>query len=708
MPEKIVSLDTELKNVKSISASQLEKLKKLGIKTVRDLLRHFPTRYEDFSHTRKIGDLKEGERATIKGEVKRVISRRSFRKNITVTEVIVTDETSGIPLVWFNQPYIAKTLKEGTVANFAGKVFRSPKGNLSISNPSFEFAGAGNTHTAGLIAVYPETRGLRSKTLRQIIDLFFSAIKLPEDFLPEKIRKKMLLPELKIALKWIHRPRLLEQAERAQKRFSFEYLFLIQLNNLLARAKLARQKAPKIELTKKELDTMLKKLPFTLTKAQKTTLDEICADLRSSKPMNRLLQGDVGSGKTVVVALAGIAATANDYQAVFMAPTEVLAGQHFKTFRELFPHLSCGILLYTASEAKLFQGKKTLKKISKAQARALIEEGKVKIVIGTHSLIAGGSKTKPLHFPKLGLIVIDEQHRFGVEQRAALLEGRKDLIPHFLSMSATPIPRTLTLTVFGDLDLSTINELPKGRKKIITKIVDPKNRDRAYAFIRQNIHAGRQAFFIFPRIEKSSNENSENLWQSAKTVTEEFEMLSKKIFPRYRLGMLHGRMKAQEKGEVMKRFKDGEIDILVSTSVVEVGVDVANASIMVIEGAEYFGLSQLYQFRGRVGRGQHQSFCFLFTESHSDKTHERLEALVKAKNGFELAEKDLAIRGPGQFFGTKQTGLPDMAMNALSDIQLVKRAQDAAKQIVKEDPELIQYPLLKKKLVVSTKKIHLE
>ncbi|PIR88521.1 MAG: ATP-dependent DNA helicase RecG [Candidatus Harrisonbacteria bacterium CG10_big_fil_rev_8_21_14_0_10_44_23] len=712
----LVTLDTKLKDLKSVGGKYLPKLEKLGIITVRDLFWHFPNRYEDFSRVVKISQLRTGERVTIRAEVKKINVRRSFRRHMTITEVIVNDGTAGIPLVWFNQHFIAKTFKEGMWVSFAGKVFTTPKGNLSISNPKFEILreNSETTHTAGLIAVYPETRGITSKGIRHLLDLFFPIVDLPRDFIPTLILKKHNLPELSNALRWVHKPRLAEQAEQAQKRFSFEYLYLLQLNNLLLRASLAKETAPKLEFSKTELSKLLKRLPFELTGAQKQTLDEILEDIAGAKPMNRLLQGDVGSGKTVVVALASIIAAENDYQSVFMAPTEVLARQHYQTFLKMFGHLECGVGLVTASETRVFHRRGKDEKKTKAQMRKLIESGEVSIIIGTHSLIAGGSKTKPLKFPKLALAVVDEQHRFGVKQRAALLKQGSKLLPHFLSMSATPIPRTLTLTVFGDLDLSTINELPKGRKKIVSKIVDPKNRGKAYSFIRQNVEAGRQVFFIFPRIEKTelTDEQKQDkrsaMWQNVKSVKEEFDKLSRIVFPNLKLAMLHGKLKAEEKARVMNEFKEGKIDILVSTSVVEVGVDVANATVMVIEGAERFGLSQLYQFRGRVGRGEHQSFCLLFTDSHTETTHKRLEALISAKNGFELAEIDLQMRGPGEFFGNKQTGIPDMAMDALSDMQLVKKAQDAAKATLKGDPGLKENKELANKLEKMNNKIHLE
>ncbi len=718
----LITLDTKLSQIKAGTLPKFgSKLEKLGLITVRDLLWHFPTRYEDYSRISKISELKVGDTTTLRAEVKKVTVRRAWGRNMFVTEAILTDETGGITAVWFNQPYIAKSLKAGTQANFAGKILTSQKGTF-LSNPSYEVlkGTTHTTHTAGLIPVYPETRGLTSKGIRHILKTFLEILGPMEDFIPHEILEANNLPSLSLALKHIHFPRFAAQAHEAQKRFAFEYLFLLQLKNAKLRAKLAKEKAPELKVTDEKLAEMLKTLPFQLTQAQLQSLEEMRKDISKHTPMNRLLQGDVGSGKTVVAALAALIAADSGYQAVFMAPTEVLARQHYKTLTTIFSKTSVGVALITGSEARVFHEEHLEQKKSKPHLMKDIQAGTIKIIIGTHALIAKekDKKETKLSFNNLGLVIIDEQHRFGVEQRAALLRKKNNsLIPHFLSMSATPIPRTLALTVFGDLDLSTINELPKGRKAIVTKIVDPKNRPQAHQFIREQIQKGRQAFFIYPRIEVSTPETDEETpstdkrkvaWSDAKSVKVEFENLSKKVFPDLKVAMLHGKMKPKEKEQIMGEFKTGEVDILVSTSVVEVGVDVPNATIMVIEGAEHFGLSQLYQFRGRVGRGEHQSFCLLFTDSNSETTINRLNALLEAKNGFELAEKDLSLRGPGEFLGDKQTGTPDFAMNALGDSLLVKAAQDSTKLLLEKDADLKPYPLLKTKMETLTKDLHLE
>ncbi|MEK7168369.1 MAG: ATP-dependent DNA helicase RecG, partial [Patescibacteria group bacterium] len=588
------------------------------------------------------------------------------------------------------------------------------------------------------VPVYPETRGLTSKMLRFLIQPLLKSIGSLEDPLPEEILKSSNLPDLETSLQAIHFPENISEAISAKKRFAFEDLFFLQLVNFRQRLRLAKEKAYSAEIDLEEIKETLKKLPFELTHSQKKSLWEIIQDLKKPHPMNRLLQGDVGSGKTIVAVLAALSVvrpfgSAQGKQVAFMAPTEVLAQQHYNTFKKIFFDFDKGAGIITSSTTRVFYGDDLESDIKKSEIIKKIENGEIKIVFGTHSLIQ-----KYIKFSSLAFAVIDEQHRFGVRQRAELV-GRSNehgvmsnedsklktqnskLIPHFLSMSATPIPRTLSLTIFGDLDLSIIDELPKGRKEIITKIVAPADRDKAYVFIREQVKKGRQIFVICPRIEfapanETGIENDETLpidfrkrmWLEIRAVKEEYEKLSQKTFPDLRVMMLHGKMKAKEKTEIMKKFKDGEIDILVSTSVVEVGVDIPNATIMMIEGSDRFGLAQLYQFRGRVGRGEHQSFCFLFADSSSQTTRKRLHSLIEAKNGFELAEKDLAIRGPGEFLGESQTGIPDLAMKAVQNPELVKSGREAAEMILKKDPELKNYPLLKKRLDSFEKKVHLE
>lgn len=699
----MITLDTHLVNISGITPRFLLRLKKLKIQTVKDLLGHFPARYEDFSTVYQIADLQPNQTATIQGVIQDTSLRRSWRRGMTIFEAWIGDKTGSMRAVWFNQPYLSNVLRRGRMVNLAGKVIFS-ENDMYISNPAYEIITSKNfkaKHTASLVPVYPETKGLTSKGIRFLTHLVLKNLKPLKEYLPAEVLEENGLPEINKALWQIHFPQTLEESAYARKRFAFEELFLLQLYNLAAKSALAKEKAPPMQYDLEYVKSLLTSLPFELTFSQKRSLWEVLQDVAKPRPMNRLLQGDVGSGKTVIAAITALIAAKNGLQTAFMAPTEVLARQHYLTLKKLFGHCDITFGLITSREAQ------------KNKLIQAIKNGEIKIIIGTHALIQEG-----VSFHNLGLVVIDEQHRFGVQQRAALLARNKagsGRLPHFLSMSATPIPRTLAITIFGDLDLSTIDELPAGRKPVITKIVAPANRNKAYQFIREQIKKGRQAFVICPRIEPADTRinadygaDKRRLLWDVKAVKEEYEKLSKKIFPDLKVAMLHGKMESDEKKLTMERFQRNEINIIVSTSVIEVGVDVPNATIMMIEGADRFGLAQLYQFRGRVGRAEHQSFCFLFTDSSAKTTHQRLKALLEAKNGFELAEKDLEIRGPGEFLGESQTGMPDVAMRALQNIELVKAARTSAVKIINADADLKKYPLLKKKLGEFKKEIHLE
>lgn len=692
------------------------KLKKININTIGDLLRYFPFRYEDFSRIYNISEIKPNQTVTVSGRIKSLNIHRSWQRKIVVVEAEIEDKTGTLRVVWFNQPFLRYVLKVGRVFNFAGKTAIDDKGEIYLAHPIYELVNSKikheTKHTARLVSIYSETEGLTSKIFRNLIQKALEHLRPIPEFIPLDILSKYGFPEIQKAFYQIHFPNNLKEADISRKRFAFEEIFLLQIYNFRQKLNLLKEKALAIKVDLDWLRKIIFNLPFELTLSQKKALWEILKDLSKDKPMNRLLQGDVGSGKTVVAALAALVVSKNNFQTVFMAPTEVLAIQHFETFKRLFKNISLDnqpiLGLLTSSTAKIFYETDLESKVKKNEIYRCILNNEIKIIIGTHALIQ-----KSVKFNKLGLVVIDEQHRFGVKQRAALINGEK-LIPHFLSMSATPIPRTLMLTIFGDLDISIINELPRGRKPIITKIVLPENRVKAYEFIRQQIKIGRQAFVICPRIEKlkEGEKLSQNdiLKLEVKNVEEEYEKLSQKIFPEFRVAMLHGKMKPKEKNEIMNKFKNGEIDILVSTSVIEVGVDVPNATIMMIEGAERFGLAQLYQFRGRVGRGEYQSYCFLFTDLNSQSTKNRLEALIRARNGFELAEIDLKLRGPGEFLGERQTGLPDLAMAGLMNMDLIKKSREAVYFLIKKDPNLSlkNYPNLAVKIKEFQKRVHLE
>jgi ATP-dependent DNA helicase RecG len=717
-----LTLETPLYEALGAKSPYLRRLETLGVKTVGDLLWHFPARYEDFSKIYTIAELEPGQQATIQAAIEDVRTRRT-RRGMSIVEATLADESGSIRAVWFNQPFVATTLRPGRIANFAGKISISDESELYFSHPGYEILKSTvdyeTRHTARIVPIYPETRGLTSRGIRFVVQGVLRRAAALKEWLPPETLASLELPEVNKALGAIHFPVTMEHATAARRRFDFEQVFLIHLWNFQEKLKIGKENAAPIASDIELIKTILEKLPFELTVSQKRSLWEILQDIEKPKPMNRLLQGDVGSGKTVVAALAALTAAVREYQTAFMAPTEILATQHFQTMTKLLKRIAdekngTTIGLLTAGSALVRYGDGIESKLSKDAFHEKVASGEIDIVFGTHALIQ-----KSVMFKKLGLVVIDEQHRFGVKQRQALIRGTAET-PHFLSMSATPIPRTLMLTIFGDLDLSLITELPSGRKPIETKIVSPLERNATYEFVRKEIKAGRQAFVICPRIDNPAAEEDEKKVKTAaftnqlelKSVKEEYEKLSKKIFPTLRVAMLHGQMKPKEKEEIMRRFKENStadgIDILVSTSVIEVGVDVPNATIMMIEGADRFGLAQLYQFRGRVGRGEYQSYCFLLTDSKSESTGARLQAIFTAKNGFELAEHDLKLRGPGQFFGQVQTGFPDAAMSALQDAELVKTSREAAVTVLAKDPSLASYQALKQRFEEFKKEIHRE
>jgi ATP-dependent DNA helicase RecG len=712
-------------DIRGIGPRFTEKFEKLGIYTVNDLIRHFPARYEDWSDIVSIEDIEVGDAKTIQGVVSDVSIERTWKKRMTIVKATITDDTDSIQAIWFNQPYIKRTLKEGVVANFAGKVADSGKGAY-LSNPTYEVfpyqkelsKEVQTKHTGRLVPIYPETKGLTSKGIRFLLQPILKQMEPLKEYIPTDILEKYDLLEINAAMRAIHFPENMEQTEQARRRFAFEELFFLQLKTFSQKIALTRSRAPRILMTRKELTALAKELPFTLTGAQDRSVKEIADDLKRAYPMNRLLQGDVGSGKTIVVGLVAILAAQKGHQVAFMAPTEILAKQHYETVKKFFGSFEGGVALLCGKESRVFYGEGLETEKKKPDIKKDIESGAIGIVIGTHALLQ-----KTVVFDALGLVIIDEQHRFGVKQRAELIhanggdDGREKSLPHFLSMSATPIPRTVMMTLFGDLDVSFIDELPKGRKEIITRIVAPKNRENAYAFIRGQVRKGRQVFVVCPRIEPSEEQKNEAsrivrqrtlLNLQVTSVKEEYERLSNEVFPDMKVGLLHGKLKAAEKASVMEAFSKGAIDVLVSTSVIEVGVDVPNATIMVIEGADRFGLAQLYQFRGRVGRGDKQSFCLLFTDSTSKSTETRLQSLISARNGFELAEKDLRLRGPGEFLGKEQAGMPDIAMRALKDRELITIARTEAEAIIKADTSLKEHPDIRERLRAFSESVHFE
>jgi len=713
-----------VEKIPRIGPQYQKRLKRLGIDTVGQLLYHFPHRYEDFSNLKKISEIKAGENVSVQGKILDIRNIRTFKKRMFLTQATLEDETGTIKAIWFNRPYLTNALKKNDLVFLSGKA--APKSNkFFLSSPAYEKLSDKNDpiHTARLVPVYPETEGLSSRWLRYILQPLLSQLKNRiKDPLPEEVKKKRQLLPLNRAIWQIHFPDSLDLAKKSRERFCFEELFLIELRALKERMKLKKEKAVSVPIDLKTIQKFVKSLPFQLTSAQKKSAWQILKDMEKQMPMNRLLEGDVGSGKTIVAMMAILNTVKNKYQAALMAPTEILAKQHYRTFNEFLKKFKISIGFLTGKEYRLNN-----KKIERKKLLEKIEKGGADLLIGTHALVQDAKplkdqRTPRVKFNSLALVVIDEQHRFGIEQRAKLAKGadpEKKLIPHLLSMTATPIPRTLALTIYGDLDISLIDELPKGRKKGITRIIPPEKRKEAYSFIRKEVRKGKQVFVICPRIEPSKKSQDEILTEKdflektsslyeVKAVKNEYQKLSKEIFPDLRVAMLHGKMKTEEKEKTMKGFKKGSIDILVSTSVVEVGIDIPNASVMMIEGSEKFGLSQLHQFRGRVGRGSDQSYCLLFTEIPGGIYFRRLRAMLSTDNGFELAEKDLEIRGPGEIFGMRQWGIPDLAMASLKDISLVEETRSAARAILEKDPELKKHSLLAERLKEFKERVHLE
>ncbi len=701
-----MDLSTRLDTFATVKKAHWYALKRLGIETVRDLLYHFPARYEDYATLVPIESLTADTKATIEGTVREVKSERSWRKKLLITRAEIEDATGTLRVIWFNQRFVEGVVKTGERVRLAGKVTTDKEG-LIMQSPAFERADRTATHTGRLVPVYPETTGLTSKFLRwQIATLYQTLAEIP-DPLPADILAELHLPDLKTALGYLHFPREEKQVLLAEKRFAFEEMFFLLLKSLSLKHAAATGRAVPINHQQspfgrlaQTINNFVENLPFKLTRGQEKAVSEILADLGQPHPMNRLLNGDVGSGKTVVAAIAIQSVAAAGYQAALLAPTEVLAIQHAATLAKLFARERKNIALLTGSRSEL--NGDTLKRPGLIQA---IAAGIPDIIVGTHALLE-----ERVTFERLALVVVDEQHRFGVSQRARLQElsfasedGSASQVPHFLSMTATPIPRTLSLTLFGSLDLSLLDEVPAHKKPIKTRVAATEaEREKVYAFMQDEIRKGRQAFVILPLVETSK------AMEEVRAATTEHTRLQNKIFPDLRVGLLHGRQKPKEKDALMHRFKAHELDILVSTAVVEVGIDIPNATVMLIEGAERFGLSQLHQFRGRVGRGKEQSYCFLFPSDGKSPESKRLQALEKHASGFDLAEIDLELRGPGAFLGTRQSGLPDIAMEHLANARLIALAREHAEKLLALDPGLQAHPLLKKALQKFEERIHLE
>ncbi|MBU1019215.1 MAG: ATP-dependent DNA helicase RecG [Patescibacteria group bacterium] len=646
-------LETKLSKVLGTTKKHLTILNGLGITTVRDLLEYFPRTYTDERECVSVSEVKLDQVNVIKGKLTALNSRKS-RGGMIIMEGIVSDGTGSVPVVWFNQKYLSQILRKGADYYFSGKL-KYDNGRSIFKSPKVEAVSKNMLHVGRIVPVYHGTEGLNSTWLRGKINSVLGYAELFEDELPGWIRKELGLISIDKAIADIHFPSSQKDLKAARKRLAFEEIFGLQLKSI--KRKKAWQKGAKGLSVARDDDAMkslVDGLPFSLTGAQRRTLIEILKDMSGELPMLRLVQGDVGSGKTIVAVLAALNVVKAGYQVAFMVPTEVLAKQHYSKLKELFDGfgISVEILLGGVGDKKILH-----KALSK---------GEIDIVVGTHALIQEG-----VEFKKLGLAIVDEQHRFGVEQRKKLAANGT---PHLLSMTATPIPRTLAMILYGDLDISLIDEVPSGRKPVVTRLVLEKKRNDAYKWIYDKVKEGDQVYVICPLVEDSDK------LEEVKSVTAEFERLSKGAFKGLKIGLLHGRMSSQEKQDVMDDFKAGKIEVLVSTSVIEVGIDVPNATIMMIEGAERFGLSQLHQFRGRVGRGDKQSYCFLMPSKYTPEGMARLSALERTHSGFDLAEVDLQMRGPGEIYGVRQSGIPDLKIASFGDQELVRTAKEMAER----------------------------
>ncbi|NUM44414.1 MAG: ATP-dependent DNA helicase RecG, partial [Anaerolineales bacterium] len=731
LPEgEIAALNAHLTVLSGVGPKHAKSLEKLNLTTLGDALYFFPRRYEDYSQLKPINRLWYGEEVTVIGVISEIAVRPTRGGKVQMVEALLSDGSGSLRVNWFNQPWLVEQLRGKSVA-LSGKI-EQYLGRLIMKGPAHETLDKKSLHTNRIVPIYPLTTDLTQKwlrqTLHQVVTYWAPRVR---DYMPERIRRAAGLLPLQTALLQAHFPDTLEKLEAARHRLGFDEIFMLQLGVLRQRRQWTDRTARTFETPLTWLYSQFARLPFTLTGAQKRAIDDLRTDLNSGRPMNRLLQGDVGAGKTAVAAMGVAMVVQHGAQAAIMAPTSILAEQHYRGLSRLLagesapqvepepetpPHAedepraetaplldpapvsageplpdpitpsvsdtpasdmpvsdtSIGAPPLRPEQIRLLIG--STPESEKAEIRAGLASGEIKLIIGTHALIED-----PIQFADLQFAVIDEQHRFGVNQRAALREKGNN--PHLLVMTATPIPRSLALTVYGDLDLSVLDEMPPGRQPVGTHILFPLERERAYRLIRREVEAGRQAFMIFPLVEES--ENSE-----AKAAVDEHEHLQKVIFPNLSLGLLHGRMRPDEKDDVMRRFRDKEHQVLVSTSVVEVGVDVPNATVMIIEGANRFGLAQLHQFRGRVGRGQEKSYCILIPDSDNQAENERLNAMTQTNDGFELAERDLKQRGPGDFLGTRQAGFSELKMASLTDVRLIEKARRHAQDLFAVDPDL--------------------
>lgn len=679
-------LQKPVTDVVKINKRHREALQRLNIESVQDLLTHYPAKYLNLQNITPISNCAAAQTYAIKGTVTQIKNIKTWKKRLFITQAVIQDDSGSIKAQWYRQPYLTKVLRNKTHI-FYGKTSFTKSGFV-LQNPQYE-----DPDEQKIIAVYPQTKGITSKYIRKIISQILEQNPTFSDMIPENINTRYDYLSKQAAIKIIHQPSSMDDLQKAKKTLAFEELFKLQIKHSAKRADNKKNPAHQIPFDQHVIEQFIATLPFTLTNDQKKSIWAIIKNIENDYPMNRLIEGDVGSGKTIVAAAILRLITHHNFQGIFVSPTEILAKQHFKTITDTIPKAT--IALLTRSQANIFKNKKQTTSSNK-KIKEKFTSHDIDILIGTHAILQGDISAQ-----NVALAIIDEQHRFGVKQRKAITTINQDNThPHLLSMTATPIPRTLSLAMQGDLDISIIKEKPKNRKKIITKFTPEKNRSDAYAFIKQKIAQNEQTFVVCPLIEESDK-------LGVKSVTEEFEKL-KTIFSPEDIGLLHGKLKPEEKQSIISEFKKNNIKILVSTTVIEVGVDIPGATIMVIEGSERFGLAQLHQLRGRIGRNDKQSYCFIFSDTTNQESIDRLKNLEKIDNGFDLALVDLKTRGPGEVFGTRQSGLPPLKLAQLEDRSLVENAHKEAREILENDPNLKKHPELKKLLTKEIAETHFE
>jgi ATP-dependent DNA helicase RecG len=682
---KLEELEISLREFKGIGPKTALKLEKNKIKTIKDLLYFFPYKYQDLTQIKKISELKIGETGVILGKLTNLKLFPTPKRRMFILQGIVSDETGSLKVIWYNQTFLAKTLKNNLLVALIGKLVKNRYG-LNFQPIKFEILKSKEDFQKRIIPVYSEIEGIRSSFFEKIIKNILEKydIKNLIDPLPQKILDRFNYPKLGLAILNLHQPKSFEDINLAKERLSFEELLYLELALFQERKNLAKNTAPIINKDEKLIKEFLSQFDFNLTKGQIKVLEEIFNDLKKGIPMNRLLQGETGAGKTLIAEIISLHFALQDFQVVFMAPTEILAQQHFQRFLKDFSQFDFGLGLLTSGQ--IFYGLKGFRAVKQInEINRLLSTGQIKIIIGTHSLIEN-----PLNFQKVGLVIIDEQQRFGVEQRKKLLsQTKQEFLPHFLSMTATPIPRTLALAFYGDLDFSYLEEKPFGQKEIKTYVIPPSKEEMMWRFVKKEINEGHQVFIICPRVEEKEDE--------IKSVKEEYQR-ARQIFPLAKIAMLHGKMKSEEKEKILKAMQKNEIQILVSSSVVEVGIDLPLATTIIIQSPERFGLAQLYQLKGRVGRSIHQGYCFLVPHKISLKAKIRLKYFLQAKSALELSEYDLKLRGGGELLGERQAGIPDLAMKSLSNLKLIERAKKIAEEIINQDPKIEKYSNLRKEV----------